>query len=134
MIAFVVHDLPQAVAALTAAADCGRPVVLLSPPEAARSLGIGGFLGIVRTAQQAVPTAQGTAHLDCGAAPGLAMAALAAGIGAVSVEGPPIMLAKLAEIAARCGGRVAERPSGAVDLARAADPLAMARQALMTGQ
>lgn len=62
----------------------GRPVTLLSAPGAAAALGAPGFLALLRAGGWNGGT---PALLDCGAAPGLALGALLAGVPAV-VLGP----------------------------------------------
>ena len=127
MPAFIVHDLPQAIAALTAAADSGHAIALWSPPEAARSLGAGYFLAMIAAARQVVPAARSTAVLDCGEAPGLAMAALRGGAEAVHVAAALPVLANLAAIAGQQGARLEPERLAAFDLGGPADPLERAR-------
>lgn len=132
----VVHSLPQAVAALAAAAEADVPVSLESPPEGARSLGAPLFLAIAAAAADRVPAAVFDAVLDCGEAPGLALAALRSGarnlriasVGAGSAEA----VARLSEIAAACGAQVlkAQPAEEALDLDGRDDPLAAARDFL----
>ena len=77
--AALVHDLPGAVAALTAAD--GRGVVLVSAPGAAAQMGAPWFLALVRQAATVAPrSVPYWAVLDCGDAPGHALAALRAGL------------------------------------------------------
>ena len=96
-----IQSLPQAIAALTAAAARGEEALLLSAPQAVRSLGAGGFLALIQAARAEVPQAHCLAVLDCGSAPGLAMAAMRLGL-AVRVEAPLQTLDKLRQM----GGRV----------------------------
>ncbi len=117
MSAIIVNSLAQAIAALRAAAELGRPVILWSPPSAAQSLGTGYILTMVATARQAVPEAEALAVIDCGDAPGLALAALRAGAEAVCVAADEPTLAKLADIAGQSGARLVERrPAVHMDL------------------
>jgi hypothetical protein len=77
--AVVVHAAEQAAAALAAAAGpCG--VLLLSAPGAAGSLGAAWFLALVARAAAEVPGRRHWAALDCGDAPGHALAAIRAGV------------------------------------------------------
>ena len=113
----VIHSLAHAVAALSAAAEAERPVVLASPPDAGIYAGAGWFREVIRTARQAIPAAQFSALLDCGNDPGAAMAAIRAGVEAVVFTGRPDVAARLADIAAQAGVRlVTERPVAALDL------------------
>ena len=114
--AIIVHDLAHALAALSAAAELGVPVTLASAPGAAAYLGVGYFEAMVEAAREEVPDAAFDAMLDCGDAPGLALAALRQGIGAVRLRGPRKTLAKVAEIAAAHGARLNPETGPALDL------------------
>ena len=114
----IIHSLPHAVAALTAAAEAGRPVVLASAPDAGIYAGPGWFREVLRAAREAVPTALFGALLDCGDDAGAAMAAIRAGVEAIVFTGRAGVAARLADIAAQSGARlVAQRPAAAHDLA-----------------
>lgn len=127
--AIVVHDLSHARAALAAAAEAGRPVLLLSPPEGAASLGPLLFARMVALAREEHPDAEVEAVLDCGDAPGLALAALRTGLRAVNVRAATEALARLDDIARQHGARLVPeaecRP--ALDLAGHGEPLAACR-------
>jgi len=125
--AVIVHDVAQARAALGAAAELGVPITIISPPAAARYQGVGYFAALIEAARRAVPGAAATAVLDCGDAPGLALAALRHGIDAVRVEAPARVRARVAEVAAQTGGAVLGRRVEALDLATAGEPLAACR-------
>jgi hypothetical protein len=112
--AVTVISLVQAEAALAAAAAENAPVTLLSAPDAAANVGPGWFDAVVTLARNAYPNAQATAVLDCGDAPGHALAALRHGFKIVRYAGRN--QAEIEEIARRFGARVlAERPP-ALDL------------------
>lgn len=134
MTAVVVHCLAHCTAALSAALQAGRAVVLLSPPEAAASLGIGYFTAMVAAAGERVPGASFEAVLDCGDAPGLALAALAAGVAVVRLSAGDDTLRRLDDIAGLLGARI-ERvwPADRLDLADSKDPLSAALAYLSTG-
>ncbi len=113
----IVHSLPQALAAVTVAAELGRPILLWSPPWGAQSLGIGYFLAMVAAARRAVPAAEADGVIDCGDAPGLALAAMRAGARAVRVTAPADALAGLADIAEQAGvSLMAEFPADGLNL------------------
>src|SRR5437868_6378537 len=57
-VVIIVHSLGQAIAALTAAAQVGRPVVLASAPDAGGYTGPGWFGGLISAAREAVPDAR----------------------------------------------------------------------------
>jgi hypothetical protein len=113
----IIHSLAHAVAALGAAAETGRPVVIASTPDAGIYAGPGWFGAVLRGAREAVPAAQSTALLDCGDDPGAAMAAIRAGIPAVVFTGRADVAVRLADIAAQAGAKlVTERTAPALDL------------------
>src|SRR5258708_22861117 len=115
--AFIVHSLAHAVAVLTAAAETGRPVLLLSPPDAGISAGPGWFRAMIGAAHAAVRAAGFTAILDCGDDAGAAQAAIRAGIEAVIFIGRPDVATRLADIAKQRGMALCTvRPPAAVDL------------------
>jgi hypothetical protein len=120
--AIIVHDLAQAEAALAVAAELSVPITLMSPPGAAAYQGVGYFAAMVEEARRAVPTAVATAVLDCGDAPGLALAALRHGIDAVRIEAPAKIRARIADIAKQTGGALVTGRVAALDLATAREP------------
>ena len=127
MAAFVVHCLSDCTAALTAACRSGRAVTLLSPPDGAASLGIGYFSTMLAAAQRMVPGVDAEAVLDCGDAPGLALAALQAGVTVVRLSAAEETLRRLDDIAGQLGARVERnRPAQILDLADLKDPLGAA--------
>lgn len=105
---FVVHDLAQAVAALQAASEAGRAVVLRSPAEGAGSLGPLYFREMIETARQSVPGARFRAELDCGAKPGLVLAALRTGLKHMRVAPGLAAYPALADIARQMDADVTE--------------------------
>jgi len=114
----IIHSLLHAVAALTAAVEAGRPVVLASLPDAGIYAGPSWFREVLRAAQEAVPEAQFSTLLDCGDDAGAAMAAIRAGVEAIVFTGRADVAAQLADIAAQRGARlVTQRPAAAHDLA-----------------
>ena len=121
------HDLRDTRAAFAAAAELGVPLTVMSAPGAAASLGVGYFAAMIGAARQEFPTVAATAVLDCGAAPGLALAALRLGIDAVRVEAPARVWAKLADIARQLGGALIAGRMAALDLAGAREPQAACR-------
>ncbi len=118
-----VHSLDHARAALAAARDAGMAIVLESPVGAAGWQGVGWWRELVRLGRAEFPDAEFEAVLDCGAAPGHALAAIRAGIATLRLRAPDQVLAKIADIAEQAGGRV-ERgaPGPLIDLLGAADP------------
>jgi hypothetical protein len=114
----VVHSLAHAVAALTAAAEAERPIVLASAPDAGIYAGPGWWRSLIAAARAAAPTAKATALLDCGDDAGAAQAAIRAGVAAMVFTGRAEIAARLADIAGQRGIQlVTERPTPALDLA-----------------
>jgi hypothetical protein len=120
--AIVVHSLAHAVAALAAAIESGRVVLLLSAADAARAVGAGWWRETIRVARDSVPgsVAGGYAGalLDCGDDAGAAQAALRDGVAAIVFTGQAEVAERLADIAGQRGSRVyRRRPVAALDLA-----------------
>lgn len=113
----VVHCLADAEAALCAAAELDVPVTLESPPAAAAYLGAAFFLAMLRQASAAHPAARFDAVLDCGDAPGHALAALRAGVKAVRLEASAEAIRRLRGIAAQLSATVETEAPEALDLA-----------------
>ena len=113
----VVHSLSQAIAALTAAARAGRPVVLISAPGAGSYVGPGWFGALVDAAREAVPKARFCALLDCGADVGAALAAIRSEIEGVLFTGRADVANRLADIASQHRVRlIIDRPPVVLDL------------------
>lgn len=124
----MIHSLAHARAAVTAAAELGLPVTLYSAPDAAAQAGPGWFREVVARARAEHPRARVRAVLDCGDAPGLALASLRAGVGEIHLDAPAEIREKVAAIARRGGGRLIERREARVlDLLDAEDPEAACR-------
>jgi len=87
------------------------PVVLISAPEAAASLGVLGFLEMIAAAASEYSDIEYTAILDCGDQAGLAMNALRLGAKDICVNLPTEVRTKIEEMAAQSGARVHIRPS-----------------------
>ncbi len=121
--AIIIHSLAHARAALRAAAAHAVPVTLWSGPGAAGYAGPEWFRQLVAAATAEHPTIRVTAVLDCGAAPGYALAALRAGLKAIRIEADPAVGKRLAELAADYGAEIAPAAGDdALDLAAAVDP------------
>jgi len=101
-----IASLDEMRAALAAARAAGRALVLESPPAAAGWQGIGWWLELVALARAEAPDLLHGAVLDCGAAPGLALAALRAGCGSVRVAAEGPAWAALRALAPALGGEV----------------------------
>jgi hypothetical protein len=113
----IVHSLAHGVAALSAAAEAGRPVTLASAPDAGIYAGPGWFGALVAAARAAVPAAQCAVLLDCGADAGAAQAAIRAGIEGIVFTGRADVAERLADVAHQRGLRLlGARPAAALDL------------------
>lgn len=112
--AVVVHGLAEARAALAAAPPAG--VLLVSAPAAAGYQGAPWFLAMVAAAAAAVPGVPHRAALDCGDAPGLALAALRDGARLLVLEGAVPAFAQVAGAAAAVGAEVWQARPPALDL------------------
>lgn len=124
----VIHSLAHARAAVAAAEALGKPVTLYSAPDAASQVGPGWFREVVARARAEHPRGRVRAVLDCGRAPGLALASLRAGIEEIHLDAPTEIRDKVAAIARRGGGRLIERTDTPVlDLLDAEDPGAACR-------
>ena len=119
--AVTVHAAAEAALALALAG--ARGVLLLSAPGAAGFLGPGWFLAILHAARTAAPGVPHKAVLDCADSPGLALAALRAGVAEVVLDPACPAFDQVAAAAAEVGARVrAVRPAaldlGSLDLRR----------------
>ncbi|NNE83612.1 MAG: hypothetical protein HKN28_06545 [Alphaproteobacteria bacterium] len=103
----VVYALPDACAALQAAAAHDLHITLVSPAGAAAFAGPGWFRALVAQASAAVPQADFDAILDCAGSAGLAMAAMREGVAAICFDGPADVRAKIEDMAAQSGCVVA---------------------------
>ncbi|MEA1676797.1 hypothetical protein [Nitrospirillum sp. BR 11163] len=118
--------LDDARAALAAAA--GAPVRLVSAPDAGGALGAGGWRALLDVLAAEFPGAPLVAVLDCGAAAGHALAAMALGIPDIAFSGDPAAAARLADIASGQGARLhPPEPVEALDLRGLRDPVAACR-------
>src|SRR5260370_2290929 len=109
----IIHSLAHAVAALSAAAEAGRPVTLASAPDAGIYAGPGWFGALVAAARAAIPAAQCAALLDCGDDAGAAQAAIRAGIEGVVFTGRAHVAERPPDIASQPGARLPTAPPAA---------------------
>jgi len=112
--AVVVTSLAHAEAALAAAETMGAKVILLSAPDAAANVGPGWFDAVVTLAADRFPAANYVALLDCGDAPGDAMAALRHGFKQIRYAGPK--QAAISDIARKLKAKVVVSRPDALDL------------------
>lgn len=100
--AVLVPDAGRAAAVLAAWARVAPPL-LLSPPGACAWLGPAGWLALVARAERLSPGVPFGHALDCGAAPGHALAALRAGVPMLVLTGAHPAYAAVAGAAAEAG-------------------------------
>lgn len=92
-----IHSLAEGRATIRATAEAD--VCLESPAAAAGFQGIGWWQALLACLAEEFPDRRISGVLDCGSAPGHALAALRAGVGCVRVHAPPEVLASLKAIA-----------------------------------
>lgn len=120
--AITVHDLDQAVAALTAAVALDQPVTLVSARAATSTVGVVWFAVMISEAREKVPEAQARILFDCDRHGGRAMAALRYGFDAVIFTGSRETLMKLADIAEDLGVTMMDHYPESLDLSGKTDP------------
>jgi hypothetical protein len=112
----IIHSLFQATAVLTVSARAGRPVVLVSAPDAGGYVGPGWFKALAAAAREAVPEARCSSLLDCGENVGAALAAIRAEVEGVIFTGRADVARRLADIAEQHGVRFeTKRAADALD-------------------
>ena len=104
----LVSDWPTTEAALQAARRDGTAPLLVTPEGAASVLGA-GYLGALQArAERDFPEIDFELVVDCGDAPGHALACLRAGVKRISMRGDND---RVADIARRRGARLVRRPT-----------------------
>ncbi len=107
--------------ALKVAVRLGQPVILVSAPEAACTVGPAWFQAVVREACHSYPCAQVTDLLDCGDKPGQVLAALRQGLKTIRFTGPKEVRIKLSDLAQQYGAQVVWGRLKTLDLLYEAD-------------
>ena len=126
--AITVHDIDQARVALAAAREIGKPVILLSAPAAAGSVGVAFFAALVRQARAEFPDVTAFAILDCDRAAGRALAALRGGFDGVVYRGGGDSLERLHDIAEQANVRLLPARPESLDLLGVSDAHEEARK------
>ena len=129
-LACIVADLRRARTALREAAAAGATLELWSPPDGARSLGVGYWAALDRAVAQTAEPGRAATVLDCADAPGFALAAFREGLRTVHVAARADVRDKLASVAERYGAALHPGPPPALDLRDRLDPAASCRFAL----
>lgn len=108
--------------------ELGVPIILVSAPYAAASMGPAWFRNMVRDVERAYPGLDVEAELDCGDAAGYVLAALRAGVKIIRFSGKPSAATKLEDIAGTHGARLVRRPQQILDARREPDADAALRK------
>ena len=106
--AVLVRDWRQMETALAAARDAGQAPTLVTPENAAATYGAGYLAALQERGRQEFPDVAFTLVVDCGDAPGHALACLRAGVKRISMEP---MNDKIADIARQMGAQLVRRPT-----------------------
>lgn len=109
-----IHGADHMRAALTAARETGRAVVLISP--IATQAGIGWWRRLMVQAAAEFPDVKFESMLDCGPSAGMALAAIRTKVGPLRVSVTPEILEKLSDIAQQAGVRAEGGGDHALDL------------------
>ncbi len=104
----LVRDWRETRAALEAARAAGTAPTLVTPTDAASFYGAGYLAALQERAQKEFPDVAFTLIVDCGDAPGHALACLRAGVKTISMEPPND---KIADIARQMGAELVRRPT-----------------------
>ena len=104
----LVRDWRSTEAALQAARAEGSSPTLVTPEDAASFYGAGYLAALQDRARQEFPDVAFTLIVDCGNAPGYALACLRAGVKTISMDPPND---KIADIARQMGARLVRRPT-----------------------
>ena len=104
----MVRDWRQTEAALQSAREAKTSPVLITPEGAASVYGAGYLGALQERAEKEFPDIDFELIVDCGDAPGHALACLRAGVKRISMSEPND---KIADIAQRMGARLVRRPS-----------------------
>jgi hypothetical protein len=106
--AVLVRDWRQMDAVLRAARDAGQAPTLVTPDNAAATYGAGYLAALQERGRQEFPDVAFTLIVDCGNAPGHALACLRAGVKRISMSDPN---EKIADIARQMGAQLVRRPT-----------------------
>ncbi|MEX2310964.1 MAG: hypothetical protein WD624_00775, partial [Rhodospirillales bacterium] len=119
----IVHNIQHVRRAVAAVVAAGRPVTLLSAPDAAAAIGPAVFQGMIDAvlADNPALTIDVTAVVDCGNDPGHALKALREGCNHLRLDADASVLGKLRDMAGADGLILSGDPLPALDLAEAAN-------------
>jgi hypothetical protein len=106
--AILVRDWRETEAALLKARSEGTAPTLVTPEDAAAFYGAGYLAALAERARKEFPDVAFTLVVDCGDAPGYALACLRAGVKLISMD--PLN-DKIADIARQMGAELVRRPT-----------------------
>lgn len=119
----IVHNKSHCLIALRAAHASGQPVRLMGAADSVRYQGPGWLLNCARSAAVEVAEADWSLVVDCGDAPGLALAAAEAGVTAVIVRDlSDDARRRLEEMLLALGSTLVKPPQGDLDLLSQENP------------
>ncbi len=104
----LIRDWRSTAAALEAARAGGTSPILVTPEDAAAFYGAGYLAALQNRARREFPDVDFTLIVDCGDAPGWALACLRAGVKVISMNP---MNDKIADIARQMGAELVRRPT-----------------------
>jgi len=104
----LVRDWRQMQEVLKSAREAGRAPTLVTPENAAATYGAGYLAALQDRARREFPDVAFSLVVDCGDAPGYALACLRAGVRLISMSEPD---EKIADIARQMGAELVRRPT-----------------------
>jgi len=122
-----VHGWKHVAAVLTAARETSRAVTLLAPPGSTYTGGVGFWAAIDKRRLELFADVTADLIVDCDGAPGHVMAALRVGLKHLIFDGNDAARARLADIVAKHGASLQQRPPATLDLIHEKDPLRACR-------
>ncbi len=118
----IIHGIDDARTAAAAARSLGAAVRLASAPGAVSYAGASWFAEIIAAVRSEFPDVTIEAVLDCGDAPGHAMAALRTGVTSIRFSGPRRVRDKLNSLAREYDATLDELDEPALDLSVSRHP------------
>ena len=111
----IVHDLKDAMIAISVASHQGCKVTLINAPEASGYLGPQVFHEIVEQAKIGHKDTDVYAVFDCGCDAGVALSALRHGLKVIRIDAPSRTIKKISDIATQMQARVEPAQAGIME-------------------
>lgn len=124
----IFHGPGHVRAAMHAAQETGKAVVLQSAKGAAAYMGAPFFQQFIEMARDEFPEVEVIGVLDCGPDPGFALAAIREGIDRIRIDASADVCKTLSEMAEEMGSAIDEGDEPALDLLNEDDPLTACRK------